>query len=62
MKDRGEGRMRHLLWEWDEELKKLHLVNVIVMIKIEKRYKLFLFNYFVNEDKRSGYVNTTLVL
>ena len=31
----------------------LYLVNAVVMIKIEKGYKLFSFAYFIEHDKRT---------
>ncbi len=40
----------------------LHLVNVVVMIKIEKSYKLVFLVYFIDQDKRTSYVDTAFVL
>ena len=40
----------------------LYLVIVFVMIKIEKGYELFFLVYFIDQDKRTSYVNTALFL
>ena len=44
------------------EPKGLYLVNVIVMVKIEKGHKSSFFVYLVDQDKRPSHVNPALVL
>ncbi len=53
IKSRGQGRRLR---------RKLHLVNIVVMIKIEEGYKLFFFVYFIDQEKRTANVNTAFIL
>ena len=40
------------------KLESLYLVNVIVMIKIEKSNQVLFFVYFIDQDKRASDVST----
>jgi hypothetical protein len=40
------------------KLESLYLVNVIVMIKIEKSNQVLFFVYFIDQDKRTSEVST----